>query len=552
MVKVLICLSLPIFASSCEKDKPNTIPDDFVWDIDSFVPYTESVSVGPDSSKIATSTPIYDRKEPGIPPVQADGLSWVSLGTSLLSGSVSGIGSFISNTILTKAFSSLMESEEVKLLNRVIDKLDKMDTKIDKISEIAESTYDIVVETELNTLISAFTGVNQHLSNLSDINDYYFELLENTVAAGGDEESLKKVLNEWAHSSVNGSEAFLAVQSLAREIVQFNYKYNGSNFNYCMVFDLITYDNCPWEEVGYNIREMYRASASTVLAKSLYLSAAFYKMSNTTKSLDNLLDCARTLESYFKACNVVRHNNLAICQIKGAHFSVDRNALVKKSGFGWDTSLEIRERAITPKQAVAAEGLLLTPPSASEVDAYLASQLTNAEVKAIMSYYQAIHPYDYTLIDCFAEGGMVISDEFVSEYTMIPGTDEVQSLSEIYFGTAETNITIYCENDPDKHTSEGWHFGVLNSFQAGIPVGSCRGHMKLWTFDIPVYPAWVPIPVIDDPDHPARSTIGLPVYDFHKASDGFYYYDKWYLREEPPYSYPGTYIMLKKGSLSRY
>ena len=76
--------------------------------------------------------------------------------------------------------------------------------------------------------------------------------------------------------------------------------------------------------------------------------------------------------------------------------------------------------------------------------------------------------------------------------------------------------------------------------------------MKLWTFDIPVYPAWVPIPIIDDPDHPAKSTIGLPVYDFHKASDGFNYYDKWYLREEPPYSYPGTYIMLKKGSLSRY
>lgn len=543
---LLIIPLLAIICSCNEKEQGDPFPDDFVWNLtpDSFTPYTEVISVGPDSLFTGAESFEHEHDLPYM--VQSTGLSLKDLGTSILTGCASGLGSFAVNTLLSTAFGEIFESEEVQLLNQVLDKLEVMETKLDELTSLAMQMYNDLKETEQNAIVASYKTIEQHLLNLSFVNTDIYGRLESAIANGYDEEAIKSIISAWETSVINGISAPYAAQSLAAEILNFSYKFNSTPYNFFMVTDMIAFDSYPWEESGYEYREMYRAFVSAELVRAMFLSAACYQMHKSANSLNNLSSYALTLEKFFELCKVVHHDDVAICQIKGAHFTVGRDALVIREGFDWTFG----QTHITPQQAIVLEGTPTSIPSKDEVNSYLSSQLTDAEVQAIIGYYKSVHPSEFTLLDCFADGGMKIPAGCIPNYTLKPDTQEVENATPIYFGTADSGIFVYSEDPWDDFIEEGWHFGLGFVYQAGVPVGSYR-RTNVFGFMISYLQAWKPVRIVEDYEHPAYSSIAFGL-SYHMI-DNLYYYDRWFFTKgEPRYNYPDNVLMLRKNSLKRY
>lgn len=540
--RIFAYILIPAFVCSCDITETHFTPQNFNWDITSFTEYSDINSIGPDSLNFAANQ-VYQNEKP---PYHVDGLSWAGMGTSLLTGCASGLGSFLTNKLLSYAFSDLMQSEEVKLLNKVIKQLDEMDSKLDDLTSIAEGIYAKLDETELNEIIEAFNQVDLHLETFKRVNNFFYERLNNALAAGASDSEIASIVREWGNTTVNGTTAYIAAQSLASEILKFNYKYNGTAYNYCMVFDMIAFDSFPWERLGYDYREMYRATAAAELARSLYLSAAYYKSYEATASIQSdIIPCAEILSEFFAKSPVIRHYDEAICQINGAHVAIKLDALVQRKGF----TQSFRGKYMNSDETITAEGEISAVPSKEETAAYLASQLKDSEVQAIIAYYKAVHPYDYTLMDCFADGGMKVNPEFKGHYT-ISEKGEVDKFDAIFFGTSDTKF--YCHaQDPLKNYSDPISFGIKDFYIVGMPVGGAK-YLEIFVVKIPGVCGWKTAGEYVDPEHGDSYKLTVDPNRSSSVKDGIRHYNDWKLDDAPHFTYPDTFIMLQKGSLRRY
>lgn len=531
-----------VLACSCDKTMQKYVPQNFNWDITSYTQYSDINSIGPDSISFAANEFYAGRK----PPYSDDGLSWVGMGTSLLTGCASGVGSFAMNKLLTYAFSDLMQSDEVKLLNKVMTQLDKMNSKLDTLTSIAEGIYSTMGESELNNIVAAFNQVDLHLENFKKVNNFFYERLNNALAANASESEMIDIVREWGKTSVNGTDAYIATQNLASEILRFSYKYKGIPYNYCMVFDMIAFDSFPWECLGYDYREMYRAAAAAELTRCLYLSAAYYNSYSASASIESdIKPCAQMLADFFDKSKVVRHNDVAICQINGAHFSMDKDALVQRNGF----TLKGMVGYMNSDQTITAEGEVYALPSKEEISAYLSSQLKDKEVQAIIGYYKAVHPYDYTFMDCLAEGGVKIPNEFKARYTISPD-GEVKAFDRIFFGTADTKFYCHAQN-PLMEYSDPIYFGIRDFYIVGMPVGGAV-YLDISVMKIPTACGWKTFGELRDPDHYDSYTFTVDPNRSSTVKDGERHYNDWKMEDVPYYNYPDMFIMLKNGSLKRY
>lgn len=509
----------------------------------------------------------------GTTPSGTSGLSWSSLGTSILTGCASGLGSFLVNRTLAYACDALFgqESQELVLLHDVIDKLNDVEEKLDNLTSIAESIYEKLDETELNAIFSSFKGIDAQLASLSSVNDFYYDRL---IKAGSEQE-IKDIVKEWGTTTINGNPAYSSVLTLSKSILDFTYSYNGAYVNFCSVYDMIVFDNVAWECLGYDYRDMFRTYAAANIARGLYLTFAYYSLFEAETSLYQVVKTANRMANYFQSCPVIRDTEHVVCQLKGAHFKLPVDCLDEhRHSLAWPeggkcalSSLDflmytqtdvMKLYDIRHNNTVSDEMYLYNTilSDAAKKDQFLKSQLTNDEMSAIMNYYAYSSEGGMSLVDILDMVGVIIPESCHTMYLQtLPG--EFKDVNEVYFGTADTEIQgFHDSDDPWNTTNKGdcCRMAISGFFMAGLPVSAtykgtpvCKPRYEERYADQSVeWPFYFYVREWGETKTVVRSLDGKTVS--RKYAKTFSSYST-----NPINSFPGDhFIMLKLGAIERY
>lgn len=489
-ILLIAVLMMPVFVG-CGKDDvlaPEE-PQEIIEEPDPIDPYDFSAALtnhGPE----AGSDFIGEATQPGESQgFQGSGLSWSSLGTSILTGCASGLGSFLVNRALTYACEAIFgtESQELVLLHDVIDRLDAVEDKLDNLTSIAESIYEKLDETELNAIFSSFKNIDAQLASLATVNSFYYDRLSKVES----EQDIKDIVREWGSTTINGNPAYSSVLTLSKSILDFTYSYNGAYVNFCTVYDMIVFDNVAWECLGYDYRDMFRAYAAANIARGLYLTFAYYSLYEAESSVEQVVKMADKMSNYFESCPVIRDTEHAVCQLKGAHFRLPADCLDEhKLSLVWKewgkcclssidylmytqpdvmTLYNVRHNGTISDEMYLYNVIL---SNSAKKDQFLRSQLTKDEVMIIMNYYANSTEGGRSFTEILAMGGVKIPESCQTMYLQTePG--EFADLNEVYFGTSDTEILGFHDSDDSWHTTDKndcHRMSVSGYFMAGLPV----------------------------------------------------------------------------------
>lgn len=489
-ILLIAVLMLPVFAGCGDDVLTPENPQEIIEEPTPVNPYDLAAALqshGPEAGFKAAQTV----RPVGSTLAETSGISWSSLGTSILTGCASGLGSFLVNRTLAYACDALFgeESQELVLLHDVIDKLNDVEERLDNLTSIAESIYEKLDETELNAIFSSFKGIDAQLASLSSVNDFYYDRL----AKAGSEQEIKEIVGEWGTTTINGNPAYSSVLTLSKSILDFTYSYNGAYVNFCSVYDMIVFDNVAWECLGYDYRDMFRAYAAANIARGLYLTFAYYSLFEAESSLNQVAKTADRMAKYFESCPVIRDPEHVVCQIKGAHFRLPVDCLDEhRHSLAWPeggkcalssidflmyTQTDVMKLYdIRHNNTISDEMYLYNTilSDAAKKDQFLKSQLTNDEVMAIMNYYADSQDGWMSFVDILAMAGVTVPDSCRTRfYSVEPGV--FKDINEVYFGTSDTEIIAFHDSDDPWHTSnrgDCCRMSISGFFMAGLPVSA--------------------------------------------------------------------------------
>ncbi len=489
-ILLVAVLMLPVFAGCGDDVLTPEDPQEIIEEPTPVDPYDLNAALmshGPEAGlqTVSLARPVSTT------PTGTTGLSWSSIGTSILTGCASGLGSFLVNRALTYACDAIFgeESQELLLLHDVMDKLNDVEERLDNLTSIAESIYEKLDETELNAIFSSFKSIDAQLASLSSVNDFYYSRL----SKAGSEEEIKDIVREWGTTTINGNPAYSSVLTLSKSILDFTYSYNGAYVNFCSVYDMIVFDNVAWENLGYDYRDMFRAYAAANIAHGLYLTFAYYSLFEAESSLEQVVKTANRMANYFNSCPVIRDSEHVVCQIKGAHFRLPVDCLDEhRHSLAWPewgkcalssidflmyTQTDVMKiYPITHNNTISDEMYLYNVilSDAARKDEFLKSQLTNDEVMAIMNCYINSSEGGMSLFDILALAGVKVPESCQTMYVQTtPG--EFKNVNEVYFGTSDTEIIGFHDNgDPWNTTNKGdcCRMSISGYFMAGLPVSA--------------------------------------------------------------------------------
>ena len=225
---------------------------------------------------------------------------------------------------------------KINLINSQVgeinNKLDEMTTVLINVDDKADNIYSFL----LNDTYQKFNSRRMQLAmhNEKYISRIAFEIEKDSVQA---EEELPDILSMWANATVNGNAAYNEAVCYAKEMCQFNVATSagagmGSSMNLCTLYDKIVYDSFPWENLGYESRELFRALQALQSIQGLelaYLYCSTMANSDNTDTayyesqMDMIQNAIQNVHRFFEINEIVRHEDKAICQIKGSHFEMD-------------------------------------------------------------------------------------------------------------------------------------------------------------------------------------------------------------------------------------
>lgn len=290
----------------------------------------------------------------------------------------------------------------------------QMEEKMTTLLEIAEKTMVIAEDGRYNTIRSAYLAYRSKLANITALNDLCTRQLKEDIS----EAELEELINEWGTSLVNGKYAKDNLKNLCEDLKEFFYLYNGRNRNLFAVFDMFVSYNTPWEALGYDIREGFRATFAAEFARTIYLTSLYYKINDPkdTKAQEDLKTIAENLQDLLSMeGNAVVRTTDAVCQIKGARLIIKRLTYMDK---------------ILPY-------IIYNNP-------FPQNQLTESEINAIVTFYKNQGMDDnFTVIDCLNEGGLNLSKEADSKIVL---AETKFSFSDFYPGKRSTDCTLSFSN----------------------------------------------------------------------------------------------------------
>ncbi|MBQ0165163.1 MAG: hypothetical protein KBS75_08205 [Bacteroidales bacterium] len=217
-------------------------------------------------------------------------------------------------------------------VGEINNKLDEMTTVLINVDDKADNIYSFL----LNDTYQKFNSRRMQLAmhNEKYISRIAFEIEKDSVQA---EEELPDILSMWANATVGGNAAYNEAVCYAKEMCQFNVATGagagmGSSMNLCTLYDKIVYDSFPWENLGYESREQFRALQALQSIQGLELAylycSTMANCDNTDKAyyesqMNMIQNAIQNVHRFFEINEIVRHEDKAICQIKGSHFEMD-------------------------------------------------------------------------------------------------------------------------------------------------------------------------------------------------------------------------------------
>lgn len=181
------------------------------------------------------------------------------------------------------------------------------------------------------------------------------------------------VLEGWASHVVNGGSAPSAVYEYLREII------NPMNNHHAMdVYDYWMSESCAWEHQGYEKREQMRLNDVCSGVAGYLLARDYFIMKN--QSIDRLNDAFSEFVNYYmNNSDVVRHNDVLVCQIKGAHIVFNKNLTIR----------DMKNHSWMPDgKRFTCDGFMYGEENMKDVDVKQ-NMLSESEAKAIYNYYNA-------------------------------------------------------------------------------------------------------------------------------------------------------------------
>lgn len=199
--------------------------------------------------------------------------------------------------------------------------LDDVLSRIDKIEEMLNSMITLYHNTTYESKLNERSKLQSEMHNYN--NETYIRLKNAET-----EEQAKTVITEWAMRDVGGNPAY--VQAL--NYMDFLLKTVVEQKDIFNMYDLYAYNTIPWEHQGYAYRESLRMGDIACVAESLFLTQYFQMVREGVdeKSRKEILagnaEKFKNFSDFVEKHPVVHHENLAICQIPGAHLAMERQS----------------------------------------------------------------------------------------------------------------------------------------------------------------------------------------------------------------------------------
>ena len=237
-------------------------------------------------------------------------------------------------TSFAKELLGIQETQDSTMikLNLICSQLGEINTKLNEMTEILKSVDDKSDNIYGSELYNAYDRYKTRLELLARHNERYISQIENS-----DEGEITGILSNWAEGLVNGNKAFDEAYCYAEDVCTYGIPINagdnkGTRINICTLYDKIAYDSFPWENLGYESREQFRALQSIRILQGLELgylySCAMSDLNDRNKNYyegqkDVMQKAIENVAKYFEANEIVYNKTKAICQIKGSHFEMD-------------------------------------------------------------------------------------------------------------------------------------------------------------------------------------------------------------------------------------
>lgn len=470
MRKYYLILAAVFTLMACErKADPDVIIPDSTEAMEGYVSYSDPALIVDDSQGAVTLDPNIDNSV--LSPVQSLDINWTASGRRVLESTIMKLGSYGGSigTTIAGALSPILskelfgpdpDSQEIMMLRSLQECTRQMDSKLDLIIRNTELLYWKLDEVELNALMDKFIVTKHHLESVKELNNFTYALLDAT----SDPKEQYKIIDNWAKAVVNGNTAYLEVSNILREVMDYNYKYNGVNVNFCAAIDLFVFSSVAWELSGYDYREAFRAQIACEISRASILLYTFYTMTlndnpYAATSMNNIIKNLELLEKFIDESAVVHHDDYAILQLPGHHVKwrvdglnkrarsvrecCDQNnyaqAYLTSMGYLW---------AACYRDGVVWEAIHYQWDDDRESDEHIAApafemqQFTEEEIKAIVNYYMPAYP-DITLLDAIQDGGIVISEDLLGS-------------GNAWLATSDTEIKMYTMSTENHRTT--WVF----------------------------------------------------------------------------------------------
>ncbi len=216
-------------------------------------------------------------------------------------------------------FKEIFGSEESKQMEAIMSAIEDVNHHL---AELTELFHNTTYEKYLND------RSNNYVSPLMNYTSDYYTLLKN---CDGSEEAIRKIVVEWGDGTVGGNKACVEYQNF----IDFLTKTVVEHKNLYQIYDLYVFNTTPWEHQGYEFREGLRSCDLAVISENALMAALYYRVKegyDDASREEFLAKIDRFVNEYaqFAAGNAVeRHDDLAVCQIKDAHFAMKKELVVR-------------------------------------------------------------------------------------------------------------------------------------------------------------------------------------------------------------------------------
>lgn len=207
--------------------------------------------------------------------------------------------------------SNTMEQIQAKL-NSISDKMEDLDMKNALIDHNNEQSALFEAN---NNCMSQIASLCDGKANI-DIN-----YIKNNDALN---KQVTSILREWGTTVVAGNSCNITAKLFVKKVVN-GYGIPGQQKSWAHIVDTYAERTFPWEHQGYEFREMYRSRDMITSLESAMILDLYHELIPGGTSLEQ--QYVTTLKDNYKKDEVVRDNDHAVCQIKGAnHLKIDRKS----------------------------------------------------------------------------------------------------------------------------------------------------------------------------------------------------------------------------------